>query len=245
MLDKDEVRRFYDEMWSSFDRGIGRHERDRFAAILAIVEELHRPNSAILDAGCGLGKLVERLAAHGETSGVDWSDQGVAVARALVPGAQFHTLDLVRDDISSLAGRFGLVVCTEVLEHVGRENRFAFLSRLRMCLASGGFLILTTPNRRVAESLPGEDRLRQPEDDLLSVPETLSVIRQAGFKVLRSGSATFMEALWERSPLFRALRSRLRRDRLQRDFLDRCLSSTRLGLYTVVLARPSARDRPR
>jgi 2-polyprenyl-3-methyl-5-hydroxy-6-metoxy-1,4-benzoquinol methylase len=78
MLDKDEVRLFYDAMWSRFDRGLNRHERDRFAAILSLVEALSRPVPAILDAGCGPGKLTSRLASYGPVVGVDWSATGVA-----------------------------------------------------------------------------------------------------------------------------------------------------------------------
>jgi cyclopropane fatty-acyl-phospholipid synthase-like methyltransferase len=236
MLDKDEVRRFYDDMWSRFGRDLNRHERDRFGSIVSILEGLERPNPAILDAGCGLGKLSERLAAYGQVTGVDWSETAVTAARARVPGAEFFTVDLVRDDVTPFRDRFGLAVSTEVLEHVGRENRLGLLENLRSCLVPNGFLILTTPNREVSERLPDPEEWRQPEDDLLSVDETLEVIRQARFRVLRQGSATFLETLWEGSPKFRWLRSRFGRDRLNRDFIDRLLSSTRLGLYTVVLA---------
>jgi cyclopropane fatty-acyl-phospholipid synthase-like methyltransferase len=236
MLDKDELQSFYNRMWSEFDRGLGRHERDRLAAILSIVETLERPNRIILDAGCGIGKFAEWLTQYGSVTGVDWSETGVAAARERVPGAEFMTLDFIRDDIRPLAGRFGLAVSTEVLEHVGRENRVRLVQNLHDCLVPGGFLILTTPNRKVAESLPAAEEWRQPEDDLLSIEETLAVIAEAGLILVRRGSTTFFEALWERSPIFRWLRARLPRDHLKRDFLDRRLSSSGWGLYTVVLA---------
>jgi len=247
-LDKDDIRAFYNRMWSHYDRGLNRHERDRFAAIIALVRKLDRPNKAILDAGCGLGKLAELLLPYGKVTATDWSDAGVEAARQRVAEAKFLTLDFVRDDIAPLVGQFGLVVSSEVLEHVGRDNRLTFVRNLAACLVPGGFLVLTTPNKEVEERLPktpnhsSEDlsepeSWHQPEDDLLTVGETLKVIAEAGLRVLRCGSATFLEHLWERSSKFRRLRSSLARDRLGRDPLDRLLGSTRFGLYTVVLAR--------
>jgi len=90
-------------MWSHYDRGLNRHERDRFAAIIALVRHLERPNKAILDAGCGLGKLAERLLPFGEVTATDWSDAGVKAACQRVAGARFFTLDFVRDDIARFA----------------------------------------------------------------------------------------------------------------------------------------------
>jgi SAM-dependent methyltransferase len=182
--DKDEVRQFYDNLWSTFDRGLSRHERDRFAAIVWLLEGLERPNRGILDAGCGLGKLSERLISYGDVTGVDWSETGVNAARERVPGALFFTFDLVRDDITPLAGRFGLAISTEVLEHVGRDNRLRLVRNLYSCLAPQGFLILTTPNREVSEGLPEPGQWHQMEDDLLSVSETLEVVVQAGFRII-------------------------------------------------------------
>jgi len=250
-LDKDDIRAFYNRMWSHYDRGLNRHERDRFAAIIALVRKLERRNKAILDAGCGLGKLAELLLPYGKVTATDWSDAGVEAARQRVAEAKFLTLDFVRDDIAPLVGQFGLVVSSEVLEHVGRDNRLIFVRNLAACLVPGGFLILTTPNKDVDESLPKitsqvsddlskPESWHQPEDDLLTVDETLEVFAEAGLRVLRCGSATFLEGPWERSSKFRRLRSCLPRDRLGRDPIDRVLAPTRFGVYTVVLARREA-----
>jgi 2-polyprenyl-3-methyl-5-hydroxy-6-metoxy-1,4-benzoquinol methylase len=246
-LDKNDVRAFYNRMWSHYDRGLSRHERERFAAVIALVRGLERSNKAILDAGCGLGKLSELLLPYGEVTATDWSDAGIEAARQRVSEARFLTLDFVRDDIAPLIGQFGLVVSSEVVEHVGRGNRLTFVRNLAACLVPGGFLILTTPNKEVEEALPKATQTsddlskpeswHQPEDDLLTVEETLELVERAGLRVLRCGSATFLEGPWERSSKFRRLRSLLPRDRLGRDFIDRLLARTRFGVYTVVLAR--------
>jgi 2-polyprenyl-3-methyl-5-hydroxy-6-metoxy-1,4-benzoquinol methylase len=249
MLDKDELRSFYDRMWSHYDRGLNRHERHRFGAVLALVETLERPNCAILDAGCGLGKLSERLLAYGDVTGVEWSARAVEDARGRVPEASFIAADLVRDDLSDLAGRFGLVTCLEVIEHVGRENRLTLVRNLKACLVLGGYLVLTTPNKVVHDRLPPAsppsiaqepEAWTQPEDDRLTTEETIGVIQEAGLRVLRIRSATVLEATWESSPRLRRLRSFLPWDRLGRDALDRLLARSRLGLYNVVLARNEA-----
>jgi hypothetical protein len=116
-----------DEHWMNFFAGIAKR----------IVRDLS-PHTA-LDAGCAMGLLVEQLVERGvDAYGVDISD--FAISRAP---------DLVRDHcrVHSLTepidGRFDLVVCIEVLEHLAREDADKAMDNL--CAASDTILFSSSP----------------------------------------------------------------------------------------------------
>ena len=106
------------------------------------------PGRAVLDAGCGVGYGTALLAAAGaaEAVGIDVSRESVEAARTGAP----DNASFVVGDVHALPfdeGRFGLVVCFEVIEHV--EDRDAVLGELARVLAPDGVLALSSPHRGV------------------------------------------------------------------------------------------------
>ncbi len=97
-----------------------------------------------LDVGCGAGLLTEPLARLGaRVSGIDASPELIAVAREHA-AAMGLEVDYHAGDVQELDGRFDLVTCLEVIEHVA--DPAAFVQALAGRLAPGGLLILSTPN---------------------------------------------------------------------------------------------------
>ncbi len=90
---------------------------DRFYRVLGqMVTEL-MPES-VLDAGCGEGETLERLQGilpH-DVHGFDSNPTCVAFASARLPAYRFRTGDVCHVDYQD--GRFDLVLCLEVLEHL-------------------------------------------------------------------------------------------------------------------------------
>ena len=105
-----------------------------------------------LDVGCGAGLLCEPLARLGAAvTGVDAAAENIAAAREHAAGAGL-AIDYRAGELASLAlGRFDLVSCMEVLEHVA--DKPAFIAALAARLAPGGLLILSTPNRTLQSRL--------------------------------------------------------------------------------------------
>ena len=105
-----------------------------------------------LDVGCGAGLLCEPLARLGaEVTGVDAAGDNIAAARAHAEGSRW-AIDYRAGELAALdLGRFDLVTCMEVLEHVA--DKPAFVAALAASLAPGGLLILSTPNRTPASRL--------------------------------------------------------------------------------------------
>ena len=97
-----------------------------------------------LDVGCGAGLLTEPLARLGaRVSGIDASPELIDVARRHA-AAMGLDIDYRAGDVQELEGRFDLITCMEVIEHVA--DPAAFVQALARRLAPGGLLILSTPN---------------------------------------------------------------------------------------------------
>ncbi|MCV0382874.1 MAG: bifunctional 2-polyprenyl-6-hydroxyphenol methylase/3-demethylubiquinol 3-O-methyltransferase UbiG [Erythrobacter sp.] len=99
-----------------------------------------------LDVGCGAGLLCEPLARMGaEVTGVDAAPENTAAAAAHATGAGLD-IRYIPGEIGALdLGRFDLVTCLEVIEHVA--DKPAFLRALADRLSPDGLMILSTPNR--------------------------------------------------------------------------------------------------
>ena len=98
-----------------------------------------------LDVGCGAGLLAEPLARLGaKVTGIDAAPEVIAVAREHAK-AMALDVDYRAGDVRDLEGRFDLITCMEVIEHVA--NPALFMGALANRLAPNGLLILSTPNR--------------------------------------------------------------------------------------------------
>jgi O-antigen biosynthesis protein len=103
---------------------------------------------SVLDAGCGVGYGSAMLARAGaaDVVGLDLSAKAVEAAAQGAPA----NASFVAGDVHALpfdAGRFEVVVCFEVIEHVeGQDEVIAELARV---LAPGGVLAISSPNRDV------------------------------------------------------------------------------------------------
>lgn len=101
----------------------------------------------ILDAGSGTGYGTAELAQTARWAvGVDLAPEAAAYAQATYP---LPNLRFTAGSCAALPfadGSFDLVVAFEVIEHL-RDYR-AFLTETRRVLAPGGFLIVSTPNKK-------------------------------------------------------------------------------------------------
>lgn len=133
------------------------------------------PHPALLDVGCGNGWILERIAKEAgeglDLFGIEPSEVGAENARRRVPRATILHGVL---DSADLARQFDVVVCTEVIEHV--ESHREFVEALANVIATGGVLVLTTPNGRYRGSyfsLLGEKIHAQPVENWLTYQDFL------------------------------------------------------------------------
>jgi 2-polyprenyl-6-hydroxyphenyl methylase/3-demethylubiquinone-9 3-methyltransferase len=105
-----------------------------------------------LDVGCGAGLLCEPMARLGASvTGVDASTENIGIASAHSAAAGLDIRYMAGELGSLNIGEFDLVTCLEVVEHVADKQ--AFLNDLAACLAPGGLMVLSTPNRTAASKI--------------------------------------------------------------------------------------------
>jgi 2-polyprenyl-6-hydroxyphenyl methylase/3-demethylubiquinone-9 3-methyltransferase len=167
--------------------------RDQIDQHWALDEHKRTPldGKAALDVGCGAGLLAEPLARLGaKATGIDASPEVIAVARdhAAAMGLE---VDYRVGDVQELNGRFDLITCMEVIEHVADPS--VFLTALAKRVAPGGLLILSTPNATgwsklmmitVGEGLGHIPKGTHEFEKFLSPERLKSLLAEAGLKCL-------------------------------------------------------------
>lgn len=109
-----------------------------------------KPDSRVLDEGCGWGYLVMLLAQQGHRAiGIDLDKMQLDVAREIAEynkiSANFLYMDAKQTNFSN--GEFDIVIQMEALEHMGDDwNRS--IKEISRILKDGGQLVLSTPNTK-------------------------------------------------------------------------------------------------
>lgn len=130
-----------------------------------------------LDAGCGEGSLLMAIHAQFpdvELHGIDFSNNAIKAAQKKITVAKIYKMDLTRH---SLAQKFDLVTCVDVLEHIAEDQ--SVLNHLYQM--SGRYLLLVVP----IGTLFDQERERLGHLHGYSQDEIKAKLSQAGFKVLR------------------------------------------------------------
>lgn len=114
-----------------------------------ISEQVELADADVCDVGCGAGLLAEALAQAGaRVTALDLSPEALRAARehAAAGALQIdYREEAAEEHAEQVAGRYELVTCMEMLEHVPRpESVVAACARL---LAPGGVAVFSTLNR--------------------------------------------------------------------------------------------------
>jgi 2-polyprenyl-3-methyl-5-hydroxy-6-metoxy-1,4-benzoquinol methylase len=240
-LDIQSQRRFYDQLWEAQSAlKLNSHERARCDAIDQALTWLtsREPSPwSIIEVGCGRGWLAGLLLSScGDVQAFDLSPDSIGKAKAAFPQVRWEARDVFD---APLASGQDLVVSSEVIEHVADQHEF--VDRLAGALRPGGWLLLTTPNGRVAREYQRRpDFHPQPIENLLEVRALADLLRPV-FRIVRLQTFFFGQvdgalqhvARWSR---IRALTARSHGC----DPVSRIFSRARLGLYTLVLAQRRA-----
>jgi 2-polyprenyl-3-methyl-5-hydroxy-6-metoxy-1,4-benzoquinol methylase len=182
----DRQRAFWNE-WNAAARApdrLNEWTQARGAAILALLDTLPLRRPHLLDLGCGTGWLTEQLAACGPTLGVDLADDVIAIAQARGGDAQYLAGDFFALE---LPGGFDVVVSQDVIAHVPDQRRYVDLAAEQ--LGPGGFLIITTTNRRIVERMALPAQPREHLEHWLTMSGLKALLRPR-FDVLRARSIT-------------------------------------------------------
>jgi|SRR5579862_439183 len=219
-------RRYYDRLWVDVPAvRLNAHERARLDAIESTLEWLSarepRPWS-IAEVGCGRGWLSGLLLSrYGRVEAFDLSPDSIAKAQAAFPHVHFESQDVLASPVTA---RKDLVVSSEVIEHIGDQR--SFVEKLVSAVRPGGWLLVTTPNGRVARSYQRRPGFRpQPIENVLEPRELVALLRPT-CRSVRVETFFFGQGNG-------ALQRLVRAGRLSAETARRL----RLGLYLLVLAQ--------
>jgi 2-polyprenyl-3-methyl-5-hydroxy-6-metoxy-1,4-benzoquinol methylase len=165
------------------------------------------------------------LAAHGHVTGYDLSPASIEKAAMAFPDLKFEACDIMVDPPS---GEYGLVVSSEVIEHIEDQQRFA--DNLIAATAPGGLIVITTPNARLKDHWVQSRGFKpQPLENWLTVDQVANLF--AGCERVEHGTFYFNTGLapfGTRPSLAAAKRSKR---------VQRFLSKREAGLYQIGVFR--------
>ncbi|OGW12991.1 MAG: hypothetical protein A2Z60_03140 [Nitrospirae bacterium RIFCSPLOWO2_02_42_7] len=180
--------------WGAGEIGGPRHEYRESLILGALRNELKRPYS-VLDAGCGSGSLLFKIAGYGcRTFGLEQSKEYVETLRKRIKSIGFIENTNIKhgtvDDIPYPDRSFDVVVSAEVLEHVKDDTR-AIMEFYRV-LKPGGTCVISVPASPelwdITDEWAGHLR-RYTRDDLISLFEKkgfiINDVRFWGFPFVR------------------------------------------------------------
>lgn len=107
--------------------------------------ELGLARHDVLDVGCGVGTLALYLGQFAKSvKGVDVASRAIKIATKAARSLRASNVTFVEGELAAVKGKFELIMCTEVIEHVADDAAFA--KQLASRLKEGGLLFLTTPS---------------------------------------------------------------------------------------------------
>ena len=140
MVDKDVVRRSYDDLAETYaatrsDDGRGRDILDRFLEPLS-------ESARVLDAGCGQGTpVLRRSSASSTATGLDFSRAQLELAAENAPRASLVQGDMTRLPVCD--GAFDAITAYHSLIHVPSDEHRAVLDEFARVLRPGGRVLLS------------------------------------------------------------------------------------------------------
>jgi 2-polyprenyl-3-methyl-5-hydroxy-6-metoxy-1,4-benzoquinol methylase len=227
-------RAFYDEKYQHHSDERNIDQLCRLSAIMDFLRRIDPRDYRILELGCGTGWLSAELARFGSVMAVDLSPEAIRVARARYPGILFRAANFL-DDLSLGAG-YDLVVASEVIEHVTTHDQRRFVQLASQQLTAHGHLIVTTPNRPIAEQFAIHDHDLQLIEHWLTIDELRALLHPC-FRILTIQTTLFFQPFLRRHPTLNWLRyvfyCRLKALALTEHLLGR----TPYGTYICCLAQ--------
>lgn len=147
----DEQKRFWDWHWQHWEerKTINPWKDRRHESVLSFLRSLVLDHPTILDVGCGPGWYTEKLAAFGQTTGIDLSEEAISIAKSRFPHVTFLIGNFY--EMSLPNAYYDVVVSQEVIDHVSDQN--AFVKQAAYVLKPSGYLILSCANKFVMDRL--------------------------------------------------------------------------------------------
>lgn len=102
----------------------------------------HGKTGKILDVGCGMGLMLEKLSQYGEVFGMDFSPQAIEYCKEIWD--ETHIMrGALPDKVPFEEEYFNTIVALDVIEHIDDDKESLY--KLYSLLKGGGYLLITVP----------------------------------------------------------------------------------------------------
>lgn len=175
---------FYNELWA--DRlQMNSLQLRRALKVLEYFSEIKRKNREprVLDLGCGDGRFTSFIGEFSSADGIELSEKTVETAKMLYPHVCFFNGSALEFEFEHEA--YDVVVSQEVIEHI--EDQKKYLEVCEKVLKKGGYLIMTTPNKKVFDHMEGGNWSNQPIEQIMK-PKEFKALIGTFFKLKRYDS---------------------------------------------------------
>lgn len=155
MLDKKEMREYYDSIYSDWIRyvhrfkpGILSHPVLEYYTRLKLDHLRGSHVGDLLDIGCGTAFYYPMLAEYAESiTGIDFSDQMVSISNEFISAHKLSNVNILQMDMENMdfqGRRFDTVLSMDVFHHT--HNIPAIIERIHKLLKPGGLLLVVEVN---------------------------------------------------------------------------------------------------
>ena len=176
--------KYYDKLWSE-QLVLNSLQLRRAIKVLEYFTRAKRKNHAprVLDLGCGDGRFTAFLGEFAKTDGVELSQETVKNANKKYPHVNFIHGSALNVELES--NTYDVVVSQEVIEHI--EDQHQYIQVCERVLKKGGYLIMTTPNKKVFNHMEGGNWSKQPIEIILTPKEFKQLVSNK-FKIVNYSS---------------------------------------------------------
>ena len=228
-------KQYYDTYWNH-RKDVSLDGKCRGEFIISNIENIKlnfKQSMKIIDLGCGRGWLTDILSNYGDVLGVDLS---IDAAEKLYPNLSFKQANIVVDKID---GNYNVVLSSEIIEHLMLEHQKIYIKKAHDLLTYGGYLILTTPNKAIADKLVKESILKkehlQPIENWLD-KKSLSSLIEPYFEIKFIGTTMFFPIFIRKNKMLREA-YRFFYYKIGYKIIDKILKSSDRGLYLTIIAQ--------
>lgn len=178
---------YYDDLWSKRKR-MNSLQLMRAIKILDyfLVAKKELKNPRTIDLGCGDGRFTAFLGEFADTDALELSREAVDIANSKHPHVSFFQGDATSHQFEPKT--YDVVVSQEVIEHI--EDQQAYIDVCHSILKDNGYLIITTPNKKVFDHMKGGNWSNQPIEKILT-PSQFKTLIKTKFEIISYDSIIF------------------------------------------------------
>lgn len=173
--------KYYDNLWSKRLK-MNYLQLRRSLKILQYISGImsHNKKIKVLDLGCGDGRFTSFLGEFVDTDAIELSEEAIKTAKEKHPHVNFFHGSALEFNFNP--EKYDVVISQEVIEHIEDQNKY-----MEVCykvLKKKGYLIMTTPNKKVFDHMEGGNWSQQPIEKIMN-PKEFKKLVATHFKIMK------------------------------------------------------------